>query len=133
METFTHPYVGRGRATLAIRVSDNVIDVGVSFCSPNDQFSRSKGRIIALDRLNTKSREKASNLGFFMTAERNTARKPDEQARDMLAAVITTHHVPRWATDAAGVRLFDVHPQPGRIMERFDVPAVLLDKLNSRF
>ena len=50
---FVHFYIGQGRATAAIRkVADNYHHVAVSFCSPNDQFSRKKGRLIAEGRLN---------------------------------------------------------------------------------
>lgn len=50
---FSHPYIGRGRATLAMEVSHDHSEVlvGVAFCSPNDQFRRDKGRMIAAGRL----------------------------------------------------------------------------------
>lgn len=56
MILYMHPYIdskyGKTRATAAIDISnlDN-IRVAFSFCSPKDQFSRKKGRLISTGRL----------------------------------------------------------------------------------
>lgn len=52
--TFLHMRLGQGMVTCAIRwcpEDRNVIEVGVSFCSPKDQFVKRKGRDIAESRL----------------------------------------------------------------------------------
>jgi hypothetical protein len=51
-EFFVHLLVGAGGATLAckLRGGGDVVDVGVSFCAPGDQFSRPRGRRIASGR-----------------------------------------------------------------------------------
>ncbi len=54
-ETYEHLFVGGGRVTLAMMLNDTTIDVGISFCSPKDQFTRSKGRKIAKGRIVAKS------------------------------------------------------------------------------
>ena len=51
-----HPYAGRGRVTAAYYFSRDenglgLLHVGFAFCSPKDQFSRAKGRLIATSRL----------------------------------------------------------------------------------
>lgn len=53
---FMHPKVGKGRMTLAMIVTPTpddelVANVGLSFCSPKDQFCRKTGRTIAEGRL----------------------------------------------------------------------------------
>ena len=50
---FMHPYIGRGRATLAIAhdPNDGRSFVGVSYSSPKDNFNRKKGRNIAVQRI----------------------------------------------------------------------------------
>ena len=54
---FMHPYIGRGRATLAIAhdPNDGRTFVGVSYSSPKDNFNRKKGRNIATQRILKKS------------------------------------------------------------------------------
>lgn len=53
---YMHLTVGKGRATAAISIVKEedleVAYVGMSFCSPLDQFCRKKGRLIAEGRLN---------------------------------------------------------------------------------
>lgn len=52
MILYMHPFIGNGRATAAIDVSDKTnIRVAFAFCSPKDQFSRKKGRLIATGRV----------------------------------------------------------------------------------
>lgn len=100
METFAHPIIGNGRATLAIKVEDGMLSAGVAFCSTKDQFSRKRGRLIASNRLHTKHPEDAALKGFFMKAERNEKMKVAEQAVEMLNIVIANVNVPRWAKRA---------------------------------
>lgn len=52
---YRHPRIGRGRATIAYRVTNkqgNVLTllVGRAFCSPKDAFSRKEGRALAEER-----------------------------------------------------------------------------------
>jgi hypothetical protein len=52
--TFLHMRLGQGMVTCAIRWSpddEEELEVGVSFCSPKDQFVKRKGRDIAESRL----------------------------------------------------------------------------------
>jgi len=51
--TYMHMDLGIGRATIAIQKIDGEkrIRVAAAFCSPHDQFSRKKGRLIADGRL----------------------------------------------------------------------------------
>lgn len=51
--TYMHMEIGKGRATLAIQQIDGEkrVRVAAAFCSPHDQFSRKKGRLIADGRL----------------------------------------------------------------------------------
>ena len=50
---YEHIPLGGGRATVAIRlVDESTVNVGLALCSPKDQFSRRRGRIIAGGRLN---------------------------------------------------------------------------------
>lgn len=97
-KTFCHPFVGRGRATLAINSTDDTLVVGIAWCSPRDQFSRAKGRKIATDRLNTHKKEHATEKAFYFSANRNTELRPDEQARTILTELVNARKVPRWAT-----------------------------------
>ena len=51
-EFFVHLTVGDGGATLSckLRGGGDLVDVGVAFCAPVEQFSRKRGRIIATGR-----------------------------------------------------------------------------------
>ena len=52
MILYMHPFIGDGRATAAIDISDTEsIKVAFAFCSPKDQFSRKRGRLISTGRL----------------------------------------------------------------------------------
>jgi len=63
-ETYEHLFVGEGRVTLAIlKQEGGKIQVGVSFCSPKDQFVKSRGRKISL------GRAKANSVYSFNFAE----------------------------------------------------------------
>lgn len=48
---FNHMALGAGRVTFAYEVVDGEAIVGAAFCSPKDQFSRRKGRLIATGRM----------------------------------------------------------------------------------
>ncbi len=48
--TFAYYNIGNGRVSLSVNVDNDLISVGVAYCSPNDQFSKSRGRAIALGR-----------------------------------------------------------------------------------
>ena len=54
-ETYEHLFVGEGRVTLAILRQGGRVTVGISFCSPKDQFARHRGRKIALGRAKAES------------------------------------------------------------------------------
>jgi hypothetical protein len=104
METFAHPIVGDGRATLAIRIKDDVISVGVSFCSPKDQFSKSHGRKIASNRLRTGHPDVAHSRAFFAQEPRDTNQKTAEQAVNMLNRLINGEgKAPRWTKKQTAV------------------------------
>ena len=64
--TFLYLQLGQGTATVAIvPLADNTVEVGVAFCSPEDQFSRAEGRKRALERITQKK-------DFYVHYERNT-------------------------------------------------------------
>lgn len=106
METFAHPVIGKGRATLAIRVKDGVISCGVAWSSIRDQFCRAKGRNLATPRLNTENPKDDANKAFFMEGPFNEDRKIAEQAVDMLNNLIAGHKgVPGWAKRAKVAKL----------------------------
>lgn len=48
---------GIGKVTVAMHVDNDTVNVGMSFCSPKDHFSKKKGRTIALARLNNGSKK----------------------------------------------------------------------------
>ncbi len=74
-QTFIHPQIGKGRGTIAVRVSNNVVELGVSLCSKHDQFSRKIGRERATQQLDTKG-------AFYWKFNRDGARPLKEQAFD---------------------------------------------------
>lgn len=91
--TFSHIPLGKGRATLAIQVEGDNLEIGVAFCSPKDQFSKAKGRMIAEGRLKAKH-------GFYMKIGRNPDEKLKDQARRVVVTLVKnvkTHMIPRWA------------------------------------
>lgn len=48
--TFMHVQIGKGFATLAINldsIDTGLLEVGVAFCAPQDQFCRKSGRVKA--------------------------------------------------------------------------------------
>lgn len=49
-ETFAHYKLGGGYATLSVSVNEGAAKVGVSFCSPRDQFIKDRGRKVATTR-----------------------------------------------------------------------------------
>lgn len=113
-DTFSHMNLGRGKATLAIRVKGDDVEVGVSFCSPRDQFSKARGRLLAEGRLNNKR-------GFYFEFERGREHLK-EQAQNILCRIVDkktyplvsdlagdglindysiSHIIPRWASRVA--------------------------------
>ena len=88
--TFVHMDLGDGHASLAIRETMNegsgTIEVGVAFCSPNEQFNRRIGRTIASGRLNAKRR-------FYCIVARNPAIKLKTQAEAMLHQLLEGENV----------------------------------------
>lgn len=48
---FWHPHIYGGRATIALQANGSLIEVGVAFCSPRDQFCKRFGRAIAEGRM----------------------------------------------------------------------------------
>ncbi len=52
MTSFMHFELNGGRVTAAIQVENQIAEVGLAFCSPQDQFARKRGRLIAEGRLN---------------------------------------------------------------------------------
>lgn len=88
MQTFLYLNLGRGRATVAINEhpENKTAEIGVAFCSPNDQFVKELGRNIAEKRLQEKK-------DFYICFERNNE-KLKWQARDLVKFVI----LGRWAS-----------------------------------
>lgn len=91
--TYIHDYIGNGRFTLAIKVNEGKVNVGVAFCAPKDQFTRKRGRTIAMGRI-----EKESAYCFSFTRNEDPLKK---QAWDMFVYFMENDSmglVPRWAT-----------------------------------
>ena len=92
MILFMHPYVANGRATAAIDISNlENIRVAFAFCSPKDQFSRKKGRLIAEGRL----RAGVTHIEFAADPDIPIkAQVMNELAEDYVAGL---YYFPNWA------------------------------------
>lgn len=91
---YIYPYVGWGRAAIAVEVFPElrVAGVGVAWCSPKDQFNRKKGRMIAEGRL-----QRGGNAYYEIPLSSEATR------RDIIEAVVATMtyaDAPRWAVKA---------------------------------
>lgn len=87
---YMHIEANGSRVTAAITVEDEVALVGLSFCSPQDQFCRSKGRLIATNRL-----KKGKH---FFSLPLNADKRLGIQVREALAASIKEEYekLPFW-------------------------------------
>lgn len=92
--TYMHPYLGWGRATLAIMhdVETGGTVVGVAYSSPKDQFSRKRGRLIAEGRAHV-----GSFFGFDFVAD--PSRRVKEQVYEHFID-FTFAVGPKWAVRA---------------------------------
>lgn len=89
--TFLHPYIGAGRATLAIWHDPLTkhTKVGVAYASPKDKFTRAKGRLIATNRLE-------SELGHYFEFNANPELRIKQQVLDVFCEY-TVDVGPNWA------------------------------------
>lgn len=99
---YWHPRVGRGRATVA--VTRYARRWGIAWCSPKDQFSRAKGRRLALYRLTQCLSQDMLDV------------EKDATAADRLRAALAqgiAHGAPGWARGGPLVELREpgtIHP-----------------------
>jgi hypothetical protein len=67
---FIHPLVGStgGRATLAMKIEPELgrVTLGMSWCSPKDQFCKKKGRMIATGRMVRSDRNFTLTFGTLL-------------------------------------------------------------------
>lgn len=85
--TFLYLNLGDGRATIAIMPNeDDTVEVGVAFCSPQDNFNRKTGRAIALQRLQNKN-------GFYVSFERDYTKALKQHAKEVVKFIIRGHWV----------------------------------------
>ncbi len=106
--TYMHPYVGEGRATLAItselnkNTQQEEIVVAVAFSSPRDQFARRKGRLIATGRL--RSSTEKFKFRFPFNKEMRIKEEVIRQFADFVHTAENAGHlsgsVPNWAQNA---------------------------------
>lgn len=91
---FIYPYLGAGRAAVAVQVFRELktVGVGVAWCSPKDQFNRKMGRRIAEGRL-----LRAGNMYYELPYSGEPTRK---QIVEQVVNTITFADAPQWALDA---------------------------------
>src|SRR6266702_3096374 len=86
INTFAHMDINnKSRATIAIRVDGENMEIGVSFCSPLEQFSKVGGRERAEGRLNT-------HRGYYFATKRNSTLKIKEQASQLVLGLCGMKH-----------------------------------------
>lgn len=88
-ETFAHYRIGKGHATLSVSVDEGVATVGVCFCHPRDNFSKSFGREVAAGR-----RIKGSSEFSFEFKRKSGVRLTD-QVRTEFENFVLDSAVPR--------------------------------------
>ena len=90
---YMHSKVGTGHITSAFTVVDGQVHVALAFCSPLDQFSRRKGRLISGGRLD---KEKT-----FCSFSLDPGGKTKKQVRDHVHATMQDHQerLPLWLQD----------------------------------
>lgn len=89
---FIHFMLGKGRVTAAVRKgAGNTVAIGAAFCSPNDQFSRKRGRKIAEGRL-----DKGKVFHFLNVSTDTSLYEQVIRAFDR-AAKLKVRELPQWA------------------------------------
>lgn len=89
---YIHPFIeGGGRATIAVEVirETGMVMYGVAWCSPKDQFSKKKGRLIADGRLDA-----GKGSAFFSNA--NTRRELVIEVMYDIAEYLDQINAPQW-------------------------------------
>lgn len=74
-ETYAHYKVGKGFATLAVSVDNDLVKVGIAYCHPRDRLNKGFGRIIASNRRDTGS-------DFSFEFSRDLKRRLGDQLHD---------------------------------------------------
>lgn len=82
MTEYMHLKHAAGRITVAFQVEEKIAKVALAFCSPRDQFSRARGRLISEGRL------KADKVALHVTLAEDTRAK--EQVQEALMQVLPT-------------------------------------------
>lgn len=78
----------KGAITVALKSGGGLTEVGVAWCSPLDQFSRAKGRLIASRRLEVKR----GNGNYHAMPHHSEDIKP----RQVIFAMLDSMRLPRW-------------------------------------
>lgn len=99
-ETYEHLFVGKGRVTLAVlRDGKGGVKVGISFCSPKDQFARARGRKIALGRA---SADSVYSYSFSEVDQTLVGNKKEAVSRFIEMATKDEFLFPAWVYRAVG-------------------------------
>lgn len=96
--TFMYPYLGRGRASIAIRYIPRLdeaqeVEIAIAYSSPNDQFCRKTGRKMVLGRLESKQKR-------LLPVPRGASIK--DTVGKLLAAMIKNKETPSWSRKLHG-------------------------------
>ena len=101
---YMHLEVGEGMVTAAIAISKEddgkeTAHVSVSFCSPNDQFSKKKGRLAAAGRVQKALAGKLSAKKFFQSMPLDPDQQVSTQVRDAIKECVRQKdkRFPSWA------------------------------------
>ena len=97
--TFMYPYLGRGRASIAIRYTPRLdeaqeVEIAIAYSSPNDQFCSKTGRKMVLGRLESK-------LRLLLPVPRGASIK--DTVGKLLDAMIKNKETPSWTRRPLGM------------------------------
>jgi len=84
METYLYLNFGDGKATVAIieNAENKTVELGATFCSPQDQFIKAYGRNVALWRLQNKK-------DFYVHFDKDETDKLKWQVRDVIKFAVS--------------------------------------------
>ena len=117
---FSHFFVGSGSATVALVELEKDLHFGVSFCAPQDMFSRARGRELARQRLRVHLQRRANGLqdskqagSYIGAASGDGFKKEDlpvrlkgsvmnrsDQCMAALMAILGSEDKPQWAPES---------------------------------
>ena len=96
--TYMYPYVGQGRASIAIRYTpkfdgDQEAEMSVAFCAPGDQFCRRDGRNLVNERLLS---------GKYVVLPIAKGAHIKQAAVDLLKEMLKSNLAPSWTRKHVG-------------------------------